>query len=601
MSFGEGANVQGERGHVADGDVTSAASVAQLISDVLSITLPATPSLEAARRWLGILRDRLEQGRLQLAVVGQFKRGKSTLLNALLGARILPSAITPLTAIPTFLRHGISMALNVEKSDGTQEHIAADSAAALHALLAARVTEEANPRNRLGLARVDVTLPNPLLKAGIVLIDTPGVGSTYLHNTETAKDTLPECDAALFVVSPDPPITEIEIQYLKALREVTPKILVILNKIDLVDGDDRRKSEVFLVQTVSEALGDTKVNFFTLSAREGLEAKLISNADELARSGLPVLDAYLADFAQTKRHAVLENVVAGKAAALVRDMAFEIELRLAACRMTITELSNRLDRFEAAEREFGRERDIRHDLLMGDRKRLLAELDARAARLRERIQKNLHWEIDAQLAKIAREIEVRESLAARIPHLFEAEFANFEVDARQTLESFLARHQERANELINGVRKLASDLFAVSFAAPEAAGAFQAKRVPYWVTAPREALADVPASILDALAPEALRRRRLHNRLALQADEIVARNVENLRWAIRQNLEDAVRTFQTALDERLRLSQDATRQAIADGLRHRAAAESESKSEVESLAYMQIRLAGLADSLEGHN
>ena len=82
--------------------------------------------------------------------------------------------------------------------------------------LTAFVTEEANPRNVLNVARVDVFLPAQLLERGVVLIDTPGVGSTHRHQTAAADAVLPECDAALFVVSADPPITEIEIDYLCA-------------------------------------------------------------------------------------------------------------------------------------------------------------------------------------------------------------------------------------------------------------------------------------------------------------------------------------------------------------------------------------------------
>ena len=70
------------------------------------------------------------------------------------------------------------------------------------------VAEDANPENRLGVERVELFYPADILADGTVIIDTPGVGSTLRHNTEAAWRVMPECDAAFFVVSADPPITE---------------------------------------------------------------------------------------------------------------------------------------------------------------------------------------------------------------------------------------------------------------------------------------------------------------------------------------------------------------------------------------------------------
>jgi GTPase Era involved in 16S rRNA processing len=96
------------------------------------------------------------------------------------------------------------------------------------------VSEEANPKNQLGIDRVELFYPSPLLSPGIVLIDTPGVGSTLRHNTDTALRVLSECDAAMFVISVDPPITELEIEYLQQIKPKAAKLLYVLNKIDYV-------------------------------------------------------------------------------------------------------------------------------------------------------------------------------------------------------------------------------------------------------------------------------------------------------------------------------------------------------------------------------
>jgi hypothetical protein len=93
-------------------------------------------------------------------VLGQFKRGK-----------------IPVTAMPTFFQAAPTPHLRVTFAGGRVEESDADGPA-LRARLAALVTEGANPRNMLGIARVAAFLPSELLAGGVVLIDTPGVGST---------------------------------------------------------------------------------------------------------------------------------------------------------------------------------------------------------------------------------------------------------------------------------------------------------------------------------------------------------------------------------------------------------------------------------------
>jgi GTP-binding protein EngB required for normal cell division len=576
----------------------NADAIADLIGAAARLPLPETPAVAHAQTQLQSLAQRLAQGRFQLAVVGQFKRGKSTLLNALLGAEVLPAAVTPLTAIATFIRNGPALRLLAERDDGGREMCDAPDIATLKELLAARVTEDGNPQNRLGLARVEIELPAALLGEGIVLIDTPGVGSIYRHNTQAARAALPECDAALFVVSPDPPITETETAYLQELRVVTSNIVVVLNKIDLVAGDDRARSEEFLAGAVGRIVGDMQTKFFSLSARAALDAKRDGNARALESSGLPALETYLTEFARTKRHAALERAVSHKAAAFVRELIFAMDLGLAAYRMPLDDLSARLAQFAQSEGEFAKERDTSHDILAGDRKRILDDLDSKAGALRDRMQQFLRREAEMQIARRDSETEIVGHLRARIPQLFQPEFEAFEAEFRRLLEALLVAHQVRADELISKVRQAASSLLDIPFTAPPAEDAFQSRKTPYWVTSPRESLAVLPKGIFDAIVPKGMRIRRLRTRLARRTDEIIARNVENLRWSIRQNLEETVRLFQAQLDERLRLSQEATREAMRRALERRTGAETGSREDVAHLTRLKERLSAIAANLE---
>jgi hypothetical protein len=160
-------------------------------------------------------------------------------------------------------------------------------------------------------------------------------------------------------------------------------------------------------------------------------------------------------------------------------------------------------------------------------------------------------------------------------------------------------HQRRADELITLVRRTAANLLDISFHAPESSEAFEAKREPFWVTAARTAeLNPIPPGAFDRFLPAPLRRARMRKRLLEEIDAVVIRNVENLRWATRQNLEDTFRRFSAELDERLTMSLTATRGAMERALEQRKQHSEQIDSEVQTKQAALSRLAEISDALE---
>ena len=231
---------------------------------------------------------RLDQERLQLAVLGQFKRGKSTFINALLGDDVLPTGVIPLTAVATFIAWRREPLVVVRfKGEAPSEEFAVHTADEIRNVLFRFVAEEANPENRLGVERVDLFYPAGILADGTVIIDTPGVGSTLRHNTEAALQVLPECDAAFFVVSADPPITEVELEYLRRLKSKTARVFFILNKADYLRPDESAASSSSYKRSLAEkSLIDADERIFCISARDGLDAKQNRDEHMLERSGI---------------------------------------------------------------------------------------------------------------------------------------------------------------------------------------------------------------------------------------------------------------------------------------------------------------------------
>ena len=156
------------------------------------------------------LAARVSEGRFYVACIGQFKRGKSTLINALIGAPILPVGFIPVTAVPTVIRFGERERARVRGRDGSWREIAVPD-------LGEYVSEEHNPENAKGIAGVEVFVPSPLLASGMCLVDTPGLGSVFTGNTAATEAFIPHIDAALVVIGADPPLAGEELALVEAV------------------------------------------------------------------------------------------------------------------------------------------------------------------------------------------------------------------------------------------------------------------------------------------------------------------------------------------------------------------------------------------------
>jgi hypothetical protein len=202
---------------------------------------------QASRASIALLQGELEQNRFYLTVVGRFKRGKTSFLIALLGAEVLPMAILPLTSIVTILCYGDLPKAKVIFQSGTRTKIDPSQ-------LADYVTEKSNPQDAKGVSHVVVSYPSEHLRGGVALVDAPGLGSVYTHNTQVTYDFLPQVDAAVFVTSPEPPIPDGEIEFLADLASHVRKVFVILNKTDLLSGAQLQQVLGFTRDSLPEAM-----------------------------------------------------------------------------------------------------------------------------------------------------------------------------------------------------------------------------------------------------------------------------------------------------------------------------------------------------------
>ncbi len=278
----------------------------------------------------------LAAARFNVAVLGQFKRGKSTLINALLKTALLPTDVVPLTTAITIVEYGPKAVARVRYDDGREETSGVER-------LAEYVSEEGNPGNRKGVQAVIVELPAPLLARGVRLVDTPGIGSVFAPNSEATRRFLPRIDIAIVVLGSDPPISGEELTMVREVAPLCGGLRVVLNKSDRVREKTREKAETFTRTVLKGALGRDPGPVLHTSARTALEAGSEDGVDALR----DWIEGLAGDAADDLARSSARRAVRHLASRLLH----EIEIERVALTQPIEELEERVERFRHAMRD----------------------------------------------------------------------------------------------------------------------------------------------------------------------------------------------------------------------------------------------------------
>jgi len=217
--------------------------------DRLLVTLRAFPATEE-----DILA--LDQAKMQLAdlfllvIVGEFNAGKSAFINALIGSDVMPEGVTPTTAVINLLRFG-----------------------------------ETRTETMLPNGIIERTFPADFLQE-ITVVDTPGTNAIIREHEALTQRFVPRSDLVLFVTSADRPFTESEREFMSEIREWGKKVVIIINKVDLLRDDASRTQVVEFVQDNIQRLLDFTPEVFPVSALLAQQAKSVADKNPAERDRL---------------------------------------------------------------------------------------------------------------------------------------------------------------------------------------------------------------------------------------------------------------------------------------------------------------------------
>jgi len=542
---------------------------------------------ERDREQIAALRDRLAAARLRVLVAGEAKRGKSTLINALLGRPVLPAGVTPLTAVATTVRYGEDPHAEVRFGDGHEEK---HPLAALGDL----VTERGNPRNRRGIAAVTAFVDAPVLAGGVELVDTPGTGSVFQWDTDAAHRALESMDAAVFVLTADPPVSASERDLLGTVGELSVTTFAVLNKADHLDGAGLAEAMDFTARVLAEA-GHTGL-VYPMSARAALDG------------GDPGFGAFAADFTAylaSQGSSDLATSAAAHARRIAGSLLDEVTLTRRAAQMRAGEAAGRVEQFGTRLAEVAVHSRDAVVIADAESARLLFALNDAADQDAPRLGREITARLDVLL-----DGELRAASPAQIEHRGREHLVALTVAAaddwrqrqRDTIEQGLASVEARlAADLkteLEVLRGSAAELLGLDLAVPEPGGRLAEDRRFFYTTAEDVGQTELLAGAVRRWLPGELGRRAAREHLRREAPGLAERQIGRARGDLQYRLAEATRALVRVVEQRYADGTGRMQAALRAAAEMRAASDAEAARREAELHDREAALRQVLTSLD---
>ncbi len=294
-------------------------------------------NLEQSIQAIDAVLQRLETNSFSIAVVGEFKRGKSTFINALLGRAILPSDILPTTATLNRVTYGLKPLVKIQFKDGREEEIGI-------AQLANYVTKWTleSETTAADVREAVVYYPIPYCQNNVDIIDTPGLSDDE-NMTAVTLSILPYVDAAILVIMAQSPFSESERAFLEneLLKEDLGRIIFVVTGIDLCNSSEdadkivksvEQRLKKYVLQNAEQQFGKDSEDYkaylsrigkprvFGVSAYQALQAKQKADPDLLTQSRFGELETALEMFLTQERGAISLQVPVNRAIASAKEI-----------------------------------------------------------------------------------------------------------------------------------------------------------------------------------------------------------------------------------------------------------------------------------------
>ena len=343
-------------------NVTDQKKIERILMDDLSKLRGFSEKLELVKSVTLIdeVSNRIAERKFSIAIVGEFKRGKSTFINALLGKDILPSDILPCSATLNRVTYGITPSVEIVFKDGHKEQIPIDKLTDY----VTKLTPESELKAEL-IKEAIVNYPIPYCQNGIEVIDTPGLNDDQ-NMTEVTLSVLPEVDAAIMVILAQSPFSEFERDLLenKLLTNDLGRVIFVVNIWDNYTSEQaervlenvRSRIQKYVLTRAEEDFGKDSEEYkikiqkigepkvFGLYIKRALEAKQKGDEELMAQSRFRQFEAALEKFLVEERGVIILQVPANRVVASAKEILSTISIQEKGLQMSQQEFQTAYDK-----------------------------------------------------------------------------------------------------------------------------------------------------------------------------------------------------------------------------------------------------------------
>ncbi len=272
--------------------------------------------LDASEEELASLKTALSDldGIFMVVISGEYNAGKSSLINALLAKKVMTEGVTPTTDRVTIISYGDEPKIIEESSS---------------------------------LARREY--PAEILR-DVAFVDTPGTNAIIKEHQELTEHFIPRADLVLFVTSADRPFTESERQFLELIASWGKKVVIIINKMDIIDSNEEKQKILNFVAEHARATLGSSPSIFSLKAKQAFMAKQENNLEKIKDSGINDLEQYiensLANDSRLKLKLLNPLGVAERIASNFKEVISERLKLLEDDKKTLAEVDRQLNQYE---------------------------------------------------------------------------------------------------------------------------------------------------------------------------------------------------------------------------------------------------------------
>jgi hypothetical protein len=431
-------------------------------------------------------------------------------------------------------------------------------------------------------------------------VDTPGFGSTYVHNTKTTLDLLSQCDAVLFLLSADPPFTQTEVEFLKEVQKAVPRIFFILNKIDLLTIEELNKIDGFLKGILVSNLGfPADVQVFHVSAKIGQSLKNLSENNPAWRvSGMNTIRTGIIDFMVREKYFTLSQAIGDKLKGALSD----IQSRLQTDYVELTEPVNRaiqehewiIHHSGSIQKKIDKERGLIDIEIKAFNDFVDKTIDARKVELQQKSMEALRMVLGSVLLR-------KQNLANTVHAAFQQHAAALFDNLYMHVVNAVNKPLKKAVQLhINEYRGLLED---IKKSAPSASAFLRELEamdedkeiradVQWRLEGVATAFQHIRLPFCGFFVSDAVKRKRYQECFAMAITEIINMNVIRLSMFIKDSVVSAYKEFKKDLDTRF----DGLMAAMGGAMEEKKKAIDNFESEIKVRAQdMQKRKAAFAE------